>query len=93
MTGDIDLGTIPYFTQTLFKAVDDHLAQHIVLDLDGVGALDDAGLGIILGAAGRARAHGGELIIIASGSTLMQRFANTGLNRAVKCVDSLHELK
>lgn len=86
------MGTIPYFTQTLFKAVDDHPAQHIALDLDGVGALDDTGLGIILGAAGRARAHGGELIIIASGSTLMQRFTITGLNRAVTCLGSLHEV-
>jgi len=86
------LGTIPYFTQTLFKTVDDHPAEHVALDLDGVGALDDAGLGVILGAAGRARTHGGELVVIASGSTLMQRFTFTGLNRAVKCVGSLHEI-
>lgn len=87
------MGTIPYFAQTLFRTIDDHLAQRIALDLDEVGTLDDVGLGIILGAAGRARAHGGELIVIASGSTLMQRFAITGLDRAVKCVGSLHELQ
>jgi anti-anti-sigma factor len=87
------LGTIPYFTQTLFSTIDDHPAQRIGLDLDGVGTLDDVGLGIILGAAGRSRAHGGELIVIASGSTLMQRFAITGLNRAVNCVGSLHKLQ
>jgi anti-anti-sigma factor len=77
----------------LFRTIDDHLTQRIALDLDEVGTLDDVGLGIILGAAGRARAHGGEMIIvIASGSTLMQRFAITGLDRAVKCVGSLHEI-
>lgn len=76
----------------MFKAIDDHLAQHIALDLDDVGTLDDVGLGIILGAAGRARAHGGELIVIASGSMLRNRFAITGLDRAVKCVSSLHEI-
>ncbi len=91
--GDIDLGTIPYFAQIMFKTIDDHLAQHIALDLDDVGTIDDVGLGIILGAAGRARAHGGELILIASDSKLRKRFAVTGLDRAVKCVGSLHELQ
>ncbi|MHB1089924.1 MAG: STAS domain-containing protein [Ilumatobacteraceae bacterium] len=91
VTGDIHLGTIPSFAQTLFRTIDDYPTQRIALDLDGVGILDDMGLGIILGAAGRARAHGGELVVIASGSTLMHRFAITGLDRAVKCVSSLHE--
>lgn len=87
------MGTIPHFSQTLFGAIDDHPAQRVALDLDGVGTLDDMGLGIILGAAGRARAHNGELVVIVSGSTLVQRFTITGLNRAVKCVGSLHELQ
>ena len=90
--GDIDLGTIPYFAQIMFKTIDDHPAQHIALDLDDVGTLDDVGMGIILGAAGRARARDGELIVVASGSMLRKRFAITGLDRAVKCVDSLHEI-
>ena len=77
----------------MFKTIDEHPAQHIALDLDEVGTLDDVGLGIILGAAGRTRAQGGELIVVASGSTLKNRFAITGLDRAVKCVDSLHELQ
>lgn len=73
--------------------IDDHRAQRIALDLDGVGVLDDAGLGIILGAAGRARSHGGELIVIASRVALVQQLTITGLNRAVKCFGSLHELQ
>jgi anti-anti-sigma regulatory factor len=76
----------------LFRTVDDHPGQVIGLDLDEAGTLDDVGLGIILGAAGRARADGGELVVIASGSALRKRFAITGLDRAVKCVGSLHEL-
>lgn len=92
VVGDIDLGTIPYFAQVIFKTIDDHPGQHVALDLDGVGTLDDVGLGIILGAAGRVRAHGAELIVIASGSPLKKRFAITGLDRAVKCIGSLHEL-
>lgn len=76
----------------MFKTIDDHPAQHIALDLDDVGTLDDVGMGIILGVAGRARANGGELIVVASGSMLRKRFAITGLDRAVKCVGSLHEI-
>ena len=76
----------------MFKTIDDHPAQHIALDLDDVGTLDDVGMGIILGVAGRARANGGELIVVASGSMLRKRFSITGLDRAVKCVGSLHEI-
>ncbi|MEO5974295.1 MAG: STAS domain-containing protein [Ilumatobacteraceae bacterium] len=93
VVGDIDLGTIPYFAQFMLKTADDHPGEHIALDLDEVGTLDDVGLGVILGVAGRVRALGGELIVIASGTPLQNRFAITGLDRAVKCIGSLHELE
>ncbi len=91
--GDIDLGTIPYFTQVVLKTIDDHPGRVVAIDLDQVGTLDDVGLGIILGAAGRARSNGGQLMVIASGSSLNKRFAITGFDRAVNCIGSLHELK
>lgn len=93
VVGDIDLGTIPHFAQVVLKTIDDHPGQRVALDLDGVGTLDDVGLGIILGAAGRARSRNGQLIVIASGSSLNKRFAITGLDLAVKCIGSLHELE
>lgn len=93
VVGDIDLGTIPYFAQVIFRTIDEHPGQSIALDLDEVGTLDDVGLGIILGAAGRVRASGGELIVIVSGSHMKKRFAITGFDRAVKCIGSLHELE
>lgn len=92
VVGDIDLSTIPHFTQTLFRTIDGHPAKHVALDLDEVGVLDDVGLGIILGVAGRIRSNGGELMVIAAGSSLRKRLAITGFDRAVKCVGSLHEL-
>ena len=92
ISGDIDLSTIPHFAQTLFRTTDDHPGQLIALDLDEVGTLDDVGLGIVLGAAGRVRANGGELAVIATGLSLKKRLAITGFDRAVKCVGSLHDL-
>lgn len=93
VVGDIDLGTIPYFTQVMMSTIDEYPGQQVALDLDGVGTLDDVGLGIILGAAGRARSNGGQLIVIASGRSLNKRFAITGFDLAVKCIGSLHELE
>ena len=55
----------------------------VAVDLDAVEALDDTGLGVLLGAAGRARANGGDVVVICTNSSLLTRFAQTGLDRAI----------
>jgi anti-sigma B factor antagonist len=61
----------------------------VAVDLDGVDVLDDSGLGALLGAAGRARRTGGDLVVVASDQRLRDRFTLTGLDRAVDVVDQL----
>ena len=73
----------------LYRLVGDHPARRVAVDLDGVDVLDDTGLGVLLGAAGRARQAGGELVVVVSDERLRARFAATGFDRAVDVVDRL----
>jgi anti-anti-sigma factor len=55
----------------------------IVVDLDGVAALDDSGLGVLLGAAAAARQADGDLEIVCNDERLRTRLERTRLDRAV----------
>ena len=44
---------------------------------------DDTGIGMLLGAAGRAREHGGDLLLVCNSDRLRSRFSLTGLDRAM----------
>jgi anti-sigma B factor antagonist len=90
VSGEIDLATLPYLRDQLVRAIGQHPATTLVVDLDGVTALDDAGLGMLLGAAGRAREHGGDLAIVCTNERLRARLALTGLDRAITVFDGLH---
>jgi anti-sigma B factor antagonist len=83
VSGEVDLSTLPSFRDQLLRLVDDNVGCTVLVDVDGVTALDDAGLGMVLGAAGRARQRGGDLSIVCTADHLLRRFAVTGLDRAV----------
>ena len=83
VSGEIDLATLPYFRDQLTRALALHAGAHLFVDIDGVTALDDTGLGMLLGAAGRARELGGDLTIVSTSERLQARFALTGLDRAI----------
>lgn len=83
LSGEIDLATLPVLRDHLHRAVVDHPATVVVVDLDGVTALDDAGLGIVMGAAARAREGRGDLEVVCTNERLRERFALTGLDRAI----------
>jgi anti-sigma B factor antagonist len=90
VSGEIDLATLPTFRDHLTRAIGQHPATSLFVDLDGVIALDDTGLGMLLGAAGRAREAGGELVVVCSNERLLQRFTLTGLDRAITVQQHLH---
>jgi anti-sigma B factor antagonist len=87
--GVIDLATIPALHAHLLRAVADHPGSTVVIDLDAVTALDDCGLGILLGAAGRARESGGDLTVVVTSDRLRERFRSTGLDRAIEVRERL----
>ncbi len=81
--GDVDMLGTPELRDALTGAVDARRGRILVVDLDAVESFDDLALGALLGAAGRARAAGGDIAIVCAGDRLRARMALTGFDRAV----------
>jgi anti-sigma B factor antagonist len=92
LSGSVDLATVPQLSDALSRAVLSNRGRLVAVDLDGVTALDDTGLGVLLGAAGRARDSGGDVAIICSDARLGARLARCGLDRAVTVARTIAEL-
>ncbi len=84
VSGEIDLATLPYFRDQLIRATSLYDGATLFVDLDGVTALDDTGLGMLLGTAGRAREQGGDVVVISNNERLLARFELTRMNRALE---------
>ena len=84
--GVVDLAATPRLHDVLrrFVAHDGPLA----IGLDGVAVLDDAALGLLLGAAATARATGQRLLVVVGDGPLRQRLADTRFDRAVDVVNA-----
>lgn len=89
VSGDLDLATLPRFTDALVRLVSDHPAAVVRVDLDGAGLVDDAILGLILGAAGRARSADGDLVVVSTDQRLRARLTENGFDRAVRVATSI----
>lgn len=83
LRGVADLSTAPALHDGLRRACLDHAGETLLLDLDGAIVIDDAALGLLLGAAARARQAGGELELVCTNQHLRDRLAVTRLDRAI----------
>ncbi len=83
LSGIADLSTIPSLQDRVKRALSDHPGNTLVIDIDGLLALDDVALGLFLGAAAQARQAGGELAIVCSNDRLRRRLAMTRLDQLV----------
>jgi anti-sigma B factor antagonist len=92
LAGEIDLATIPMLHDALVRAIASSSSARVFIDIDGVYVCDDTGLGVLLGAAGRARQAGGELFVVCSAGPLRERLAHTGFDRAVTVTSSVSEI-
>jgi anti-sigma B factor antagonist len=82
MAGELDLATMPRLRDRLVRVISEHPGETVVLDLDGLSAIDDAGLGALVGALRRARVHGGDVSLVCASAELLKLFALTRLDRA-----------
>lgn len=82
IAGELDLATVPRLRDRLVRVISDHPGVTVVIDLDGLSVIDDAGLGVLVGALRRARVHGGDIALVCSSSELLELFALTRLDRA-----------
>lgn len=82
IAGELDLATMPRLRDRLVRVISEHPGVRIALDLDGVTAIDDAGLGALVGALRRARVHGGDVVLVCTSPELLEVFTLTRLERA-----------
>ena len=89
--GELDLSTLPQLSDLLNKAMNQN-HQHIALDLDGITVLDDAALGILLGAASRIRINGGQMSVVCSNPKIVDYLQRTQLDRIIPLANSVHNI-
>ena len=89
LNGEVSLATLPRLSDALNRELTAPAARPLIIDLDGVDTLDDAGLGILMGFAGRVRATGRSLTVVASIPRLAQRLIDTRFDRAVDVASSI----
>jgi anti-anti-sigma factor len=78
-----DLASVGVLHGDLARVVRRHPGEVIVVDLDGVDTLDDAGLGVLLGAAATAREAGGDVVVVCNRPSLRDRLERTRFDRAI----------
>jgi anti-anti-sigma factor len=89
LAGEVDLATVPKLRDSLARLLNERPGRTVAVDLDGLVALDDLGLGVLLGAAGLARDRGGDIVVVCSDERTLRRTASTGLDRAMRVVPSV----
>ena len=87
--GVVDLAAVGQLHDVLTRTVRQHPGVTLLVDLDAVSVLDDAGLGVLLGAAAAARSAGGDLEVVCTRAALGARLQLTGFDRAVRVRSSI----
>jgi len=89
LAGIADLSTAPLLHDQLRRTCTSHPGETIMLDLDGLIAIDDAALGLLLGAAARARETGGDIELVCTNERVRSRLASTRLDRCITVRDAI----
>jgi len=90
--GELDAYTGPQLREGLAQAVDEG-ARWLVLDMAQVEYIDSVGLGIIVGAAKRARERQGNLAVIAARPNVLRVFEISGTRELLNVVATLEEAR
>lgn len=89
LDGLADLSSVPMLQSHLRRGIANAAATTLVVDVDGLLALDDVALGVLLGAAATAREQGGDLVVLTTSDRWRERFRATGFDRAVEVRSSV----
>jgi anti-sigma B factor antagonist len=81
ITGDIDMSTVAGLRERLFELADS--GQPLIVDLNRVTFIDSTGLGVLIGAARRAAAHGTSLHAVCSRPQTRRLLWLTGVDRRI----------
>lgn len=78
VVGELDVATAPELRERL-AGLDNNGVHDLVLDMSGVNFCDSTGLGILVGARKRFKAHGGAMTITHVQESVRRLFELTGL--------------
>lgn len=90
LTGDLDVHSAPRLREEL-ERLEPPARYRVVLDLRDLTFLDETGVGVMIGAAKRARDGGGRVVLIAPRDTIARKLRMTGLLRVLCAYGSLDE--
>jgi anti-sigma B factor antagonist len=83
--GQLDVATAPRFRQVLVEAQYGG-STDVLVDLDGVEFLDSFGLGVLVGALRRARAHDAAFVLACSRARLLHLLEVSRLSEIIRVV-------
>ena len=86
--GEIDVYTAPKLREKLIELVSEG-SHNVVVNLEGVDFLDSTGLGVLVGALKRVKAHDGTLALVCTQDKILKIFKITGLTKVFPIHDSL----
>jgi anti-sigma B factor antagonist len=88
--GEIDVYTAPKLRENLIELVSEG-SYRVVVNLEGVDFLDSTGLGVLVGALKRVKAHDGSLSLVCTQEKILKIFKITGLTKVFDIHDSVDE--
>ncbi len=88
--GEIDVYTAPKLREKLIELVSEG-SYNVIVNLEGVDFLDSTGLGVLVGALKRVKAHDGSLSLICSQDKILKIFKITGLTKVFSIHSSEQE--
>jgi anti-sigma B factor antagonist len=88
--GEIDVYTAPKLREKLIELVSEG-SYDVVVNLEGVDFLDSTGLGVLVGALKRVKAHDGSLSLVCTQDKILKIFKITGLTKVFPIHASVDE--
>ncbi len=88
--GEIDVYTAPKLREKLIELVSEG-SYDVVVNLEGVDFLDSTGLGVLVGALKRVKAHDGSLSLVCTQDKILKIFKITGLTKVFPIHSSIDE--
>lgn len=90
VNGEIDVYTAPKLREKLIELVSEG-SYDVVVNLEGVDFLDSTGLGVLVGALKRVKAHDGSLSLVCTQDKILKIFKITGLTKVFPIHRSVDE--
>ena len=88
--GEIDVYTAPKLREKLIELVSEGTYK-VVVNLEDVDFLDSTGLGVLVGALKRVKAHDGSLSLVCTQDKILKTFKITGLTKVFPIHDAVEQ--